>query len=270
MDKHYDTSGNRLVYLGAKAEPEFWDGVWMGHRPAADFGKGRFPFLERTTLRHLPVGSRILEGGCGEGEKLFALHQLGYAVCGVDYATRTVERLRRLAPELNVIEGDLHRLPFDDADFDGYWSLGVIEHYVDGFDGLLREMRRVLRPGGVSFVTAPSMNLLRHVKARLGMYPRIGDPCAERDRFYQFAVNPQAVIARFEVAGFRLLECRRLDSVTGLQDELPALKSLLHRVDNSRWLPARVLMKSIRTTLAPLTGHVTLYVFRRGPDRAAD
>ena len=268
MDKYFDPRENRLVYLERKADPAFWDERWAAYRSEAIFNVRRVGFLVRTTAAYLPTGSRIIEGGCGEGEKLFALDRSGYDAFGIDFASETLRWLHGNRPKLAVIEGDLERLPFPDATFDGYWSLGVIEHGFTGFGGLMNEMHRVLCPGGILFVTAPAMNPVRWMKARLGLYPSIGAPERCRDRFYQFAVNPRKTLDIFRQAGFRLLERRRIDPVTGLQDECPAVKSFMARADATRWLPARVLMKSIRMTLAPLVGHQALFVLRKEPESA--
>ena len=103
----------------------------------------------RITARYLPPGSRVLEGGCGRANKVKALADAGFAAVGVDYAAESVELARQVYPGLDIQVGDVRMLPFPDGAFDGYWSIGVIEHFWAGYDDILREARRVLKPGGV-------------------------------------------------------------------------------------------------------------------------
>jgi len=49
----------------------------------------------------------VLEGGCGRGDKVYALQTGGYEAYGLDYAQRTVEAIKRSVPELTVCLGDL-------------------------------------------------------------------------------------------------------------------------------------------------------------------
>ena len=47
-------------------------------------------------------------------------------------------------PQLDVSYGDVRALEFEDDSFDGYWSLGVIEHFPDGYEDIGQEMTRVI------------------------------------------------------------------------------------------------------------------------------
>ena len=110
--------------------------------------------------------------------------------------------VKKYAPELKVCIGDVGELPFKNRYFDGYWSLGLIEHYYYGFESMLKEMYRVLRPSGYLFLTFPSMNMLRSMKARLGKYeivPKDYNP--NTDNFFQFALNADDVIDFIESCG---------------------------------------------------------------------
>ena len=49
----------------------------------------------------------------------------------------------------SVVHGDIMKLPFEDSSFDGYYSLGVVEHFSEiQILDILREAKRVLKPGG--------------------------------------------------------------------------------------------------------------------------
>lgn len=96
-------------------------------------------------------GKDVLEVGCGSGfaSQLFA--EEGANVTAVDLTDWAVETTRaRLAAfglRGDVRQADAEQLPFDDAAFDLVFSWGVIHHTSD-MDRALRELIRVLRPGG--------------------------------------------------------------------------------------------------------------------------
>jgi demethylmenaquinone methyltransferase / 2-methoxy-6-polyprenyl-1,4-benzoquinol methylase len=97
-----------------------------------------------TVVRH---GDVTLDACCGTGDLAIAAERVGARVTGLDFSERMLERARRKAPELEWISGDLLELPFADASFDSA-TVGFGARNVDDLEGALRELRRVLRPGG--------------------------------------------------------------------------------------------------------------------------
>jgi demethylmenaquinone methyltransferase/2-methoxy-6-polyprenyl-1,4-benzoquinol methylase len=92
-------------------------------------------------------GDVTLDACCGTGDLAIAAERVGARVTGLDFSERMLERARRKAPELEWISGDLLELPFADASFDSA-TVGFGARNVDDLEGALRELRRVLRPGG--------------------------------------------------------------------------------------------------------------------------
>lgn len=117
--------------------------------------------IEPVFRAHLPGDERILEAGCGQGRWVFHLRRLGFDVTGLDLAQSDLERARRHDPSVPVVRGDVLRTAFADARFGAVISLGVVEHFEEGPQAALAEVRRLLRPGGVFLVTVPTQNLLR-------------------------------------------------------------------------------------------------------------
>lgn len=101
----------------------------------------------------LPDQPRILDAGCGGGGQLPALARLG-EVTGVELAAEAAE-VARARGAGTVLEGTVERLPFDYASFDLITSLDVIEHTDDDVLAL-RELLRVIRPGGWLVLTVPA------------------------------------------------------------------------------------------------------------------
>ncbi len=106
----------------------------------------------RETLARLDLRSqdRLLDVGCGTGallQRLSRKHRAGQ-LSGVDPVPEMLAVARsRLPPEIELREGWAERLPFDDGQFDIVLSCNVF-HYVREPAAALREMSRVLSPGG--------------------------------------------------------------------------------------------------------------------------
>ena len=93
-------------------------------------------------------GDRVLDACCGTGDLAVAARRAGAgAVVGLDFAERMLERARAKAPGLEWVRGDVLALPFDDASFDAA-TVGFGVRNVEDLETGLRELRRVLRPGG--------------------------------------------------------------------------------------------------------------------------
>ena len=100
---------------------------------------------------------RILDVGCGTGKNLELLARFGRAE-GVDISTDALEfcKARGLTA---VTQGEAERLPFDDGTFDLVTALDVVEHLDDDVAGL-REIHRVLKPGGRALLFVPAFMFL--------------------------------------------------------------------------------------------------------------
>jgi demethylmenaquinone methyltransferase / 2-methoxy-6-polyprenyl-1,4-benzoquinol methylase len=99
----------------------------------------------RETVRS---GDRVLDACCGTGDLAIAAHAAGAgSVVGLDFSEAMLERARRKAPELAFIQGDVLALPFHDESFDVAVVGFGIRNVADLEKGV-RELRRVLRPGG--------------------------------------------------------------------------------------------------------------------------
>jgi SAM-dependent methyltransferase len=106
----------------------------------------------------LPAAARLLDAGCGTGGMVGHLADRGRAV-GVDLSAEAV-RLAR-ARGAAVVRGELMALPFADGTFDCVTSFDVIYHrWVRDDAAAVREMARVLRPGGLLLVRVPALKML--------------------------------------------------------------------------------------------------------------
>jgi arsenite methyltransferase len=106
-------------------------------------------------LGNLALGERVLDLGSGAGtDSLVAAQMVGHEgrVTGIDMTPEMLAKARAAAAEMGArnvefVEGEVERLPFDDASFDVVISNGVIDLIPDK-DAVFSEIARVLRPGG--------------------------------------------------------------------------------------------------------------------------
>jgi demethylmenaquinone methyltransferase/2-methoxy-6-polyprenyl-1,4-benzoquinol methylase len=92
-------------------------------------------------------GDRVLDACCGTGDLALAAQAQGGKVTGLDFSEGMLERARRKSSDVEWIRADLLRLPFQDAAFDAV-TVGFGVRNVEDLDRALRELRRVLKPGG--------------------------------------------------------------------------------------------------------------------------
>lgn len=133
----------------------------------------------------LAPDARVLEVGIGTGRIALPLAAHVDAVVGVDLSAPMLARLRakRAGARVWPVRGDATRIPFADARFDAAVAVHVF-HLIPGWRDVLRELARVLRPGGALLhgVTGiPSGELVRMFSQR-GIEDR-GVRADERDRF---------------------------------------------------------------------------------------
>ncbi len=120
--------------------------------------RGRRTVLERVLADlRLPARARILDAGCGSGRNMVEFARHG-TVTGIELSDTSVALAReRGAGE--VVEGSVLDMPFEAGSFDLAASLDVIEHLQDDLQAL-RELRRVVAPGGSLLVTVPAYQWL--------------------------------------------------------------------------------------------------------------
>ena len=158
----------------------------------------------------LQSGDRLLDLGCGFGRHAFEAAKRGARVVAVDYAEAELKEVRNtfgameadgeVAPSgcTGTVQADATRLPFAEATFDRVIASEVLEH-IDDDAAAVRELARVLRPGGTIAVTAPAYLPERicwalsddyHAPAVPGGHVRIYHEWELRDRLRAAGLNP--------------------------------------------------------------------------------
>lgn len=264
--KYFDNINNRLVQMDKVASPEYWDSQW----DTKNFEKTVLGGLKNRLIvgmikKYICPGKskKILEGGCGNGQFVYAFNKLGYDSYGIDYAKKTILKINYFFPDLNVTYGDVEKLDFPDNYFDGYWSLGVIEHFYDGFDAITREAERVVKSGGFLFITFPHLSLFRKIKIRLGHYPIFNNTLLVKKEFYQFILDHKDVIREVEKHGFLLVEGRHFSGLKGLKDEVSIFKPLLQKIYDSKNRMLLIMNYGLSFILSGFSNHAILLIFRK-------
>lgn len=101
----------------------------------------------------LETGDRVLDAGCGASIFPIYLAKQGHRVTALDlHAPEGLNQAHGVA--VNYCQGELTRMPFEDASFDAVFCISVIEHLGhEGAPAALQELRRVVKPGGRLLIT---------------------------------------------------------------------------------------------------------------------
>jgi SAM-dependent methyltransferase len=153
----------------------------------------------------LPQQARILDAGCGSGRNMVELASLG-TVTGIELSQTSVA----LARERNrgkVVAGSILQMPFAEDSFDLAMSLDVIEHLEDDL-AALRELRRVVAPGGALLVTVPAYQWLwsghdeinhhhrRYTRRSLQRVAELAGWRQQRTTYFNSLLLPVAILLR--------------------------------------------------------------------------
>lgn len=106
--------------------------------------------------------NRVIDVGCGAGNFLQRAALRGWEVHGTEYGRIPIETCR--ARGIDVIEGPLDPTRYAEGSFDVVTSFEVIEHLLDP-SAELERMKKILRPGGLLYVTTPNYRCVGHLLA---------------------------------------------------------------------------------------------------------
>lgn len=144
----------------------------------AEVEAGHWWFVARRRLladliagQQVPSDARVLDIGTSTGTNLRLLKELGFSNrLGLDLSD---EAIRWCAEKgLGMVEkGDVCNLPFGDCEFKLVLATDIIEHVDDDLQAL-REIRRVLAPGGVAIITVPAFQSLQGLQDDVAHHKR--------------------------------------------------------------------------------------------------
>jgi ubiquinone/menaquinone biosynthesis C-methylase UbiE len=144
---HHDAAGQFVRWYEDLAHDRFAN--------AFAYGRYKIDVLLDETLKTLPAGARVLDVGCGTGEYVHRVNELGFRASGLEPAESMRDAARARNPGSDIIDGLATDLPYPDESFDLVICIEVVRYLHRADVRLaLREMRRVLRPSGRLFLTA--------------------------------------------------------------------------------------------------------------------
>lgn len=171
----------------------------------------KFPWIMQRIEREAAIleGKHLLEVGCGMGYDSLELLKRGVRVTATDLTPNAVELTRRHFEVEGVLAEDVRTanvldLPFEDCTFDAVWANGVL-HATGDTPRAVREVRRVLRPGGRAIIShfyrKPSWMYLLHRWGRENIEHKEEDPPVNE------FLTEQQILGMFE--GFEIIEAVR-------------------------------------------------------------
>ena len=173
------------------------------------------------------IQGRILDLGCGPALMEPAFLARGLEAWGIDVSPEMIAagRARVPDPKCHLATGDACALQFASGFFDAVVSMGLLE-YVPDYRPVLREVRRVLRPGGIAIFTVPSRVSPYHLAGRAwrGLRGRSASSLSEN------RCVPWRLDRELQECGLRKLEGRGCNFIFfPLHDKAPRASDRLNR-----------------------------------------
>jgi SAM-dependent methyltransferase len=191
-------------------------------RPSAELqsllGQADIYLIDQLLRGRFDGRRRVLDAGCGDGRNLVYFLQRGFECFAIDRDPAAVEHVRALAARLSgdasadrFVAGELDGLPWGDGTMDAVLCSAVLHFAADEahFGRMLREMWRVLAPGGLFFARLASNVGIEDRVGAAGRRVRLPDG-SER-----FVVDEAMLLAWTERLGGRLLDPLKTTIVQG-------------------------------------------------------
>lgn len=208
-------------------QKDYYEKYWTtGHTQFSGDNQGYATNLRswmRAELKDIARDAAILEVGCGDGSFTRNLAEHSSRVTAVDISASQIERNARAHPEIKFLQHDVAQpFPFANAAFDVIWCSEVLEHLFDPVFAV-REMQRVLAPGGRLLVTVPYHGVFKDVLIALFRWDEHFSPTNPHIRFFTRKTLSQLAAS----AGFLEIETKTCGMNKPLRDLLVATNILL-------------------------------------------
>jgi SAM-dependent methyltransferase len=222
---------------------DYWTGQWEGSIYSIDdkidadkWVSVKYSPLLSYILQHTPKNAKILEAGCGMGQWVIYLANLGYNIVGLDFVEPTIKKAKENHPHLQFIIGDVTNFPFIDMSFDAILSWGVVEHFESGPNKALTEAFRILTKDGILYITVPCKNYLQlffspwlYLKRKIAknkLVMRIRKKTPTKETFFQYSFTKNLFKQYVTDAGFEVKNIIPISHETGFVNAANSLLRL--------------------------------------------
>ncbi len=182
--------------------------------------------------RYIPAegeGLKLLDVGCGTGYHLERYKKRGFSIIGVDGSPEMLKQARIANPEIEFQECDVDHIPLEDKSFDVIMCIEVLR-YVPDIEPCLKEISRLLKPGGIALVTASPI-------LQASLYPLVNKITSSKQvgnytNLKQFFHSKGELEKKFKGAGFSTVEVHGVygGSINWVEQVAPGVMPPLLRV----------------------------------------
>jgi SAM-dependent methyltransferase len=206
-----------MAHADLQLTPSLLEGL-VPNGPTDPIAYYKRPFIGRFYRERINIGLRMIadrryanavEIGYGAGAVLLAIAANVDDLYGIDLdADPAVAQawLGRHGRSARLIQGSVYDLPYENAQFDLALSFSVFEH-LHQYEQGLREVVRVLKPGGRFLLGMPAVNTMMELGFRAIGFKGIND---------HHVATPRAVASAFESAGLRIAQHAQLRLIPGV------------------------------------------------------
>ena len=174
-------------------------------------------------LNDLPPQSPILEVGCGDASFTKELARYSSDVTAIDISSAQIAENNQRFAGIKFLQHDVaEQFPFADATFEAIWCSEVLEHLFDPAFAL-REMHRIMKPGGRLLVTVPYHGRFKNVLIALFKFDEHYVPSNPHIRFY----TKRTLSTLAERAGFSAVRTKTCGMGVPVRDQFVPTNILL-------------------------------------------
>ena len=189
----------RVIRIEKKELKQFSTGVYVDS-PVYFSRNSLVRYINWKKLDHISTlftsrdGNEVLDFACGNGVMLPTLSEMFDLVVGIDLHTVAASRLRKAhgLKSVFIVTADGMKIPFPNETFSFILTTSTLEHFEE-LDRAVRELQRILKPGGLLLFLAPTENIFYRIGRWLFGYKKPDD-------HYHSAADIEKVIEKYFVA----------------------------------------------------------------------
>lgn len=180
---------------------KYYERYWENQEELEDFHY-KWPAVKKFIPKDKAI--KLLDFGCGKGAFISEILKINpkLKITGADISNTAIKSLRKKINYLKfVLIKENRKLPFKKGEFDFITALDVIEHVYDT-EEILKELRRILKPGGKILISVPYHGLIKNLIISLLFFEINFDPFGPHIRFF----TKKSLVKCLEKTGLKPLE----------------------------------------------------------------